>query len=86
MPTKSENNFRCNRSNWSGHNKVGLLAEHFDENPPLIPTNGHIAIDDEDKETDHISPREGGAGCSARQHEQPWSRVGELQQCLNHQL
>ena len=73
-PTKSENYFRCNRSGcgfkttkkldfWrhmgGKHELIKIfLKEYFDENPPLIPANGHIAINDEDKETDYISPRE----------------------------
>ena len=40
------------------HQAAGLLAEHFDKNPPLIPANGHLAIDGEDKEIDHIRARE----------------------------
>ena len=69
-PMKSENYFKCNKSEcefkttrkldfWRHMGgKHGLLQilvkEHFDQNPPLIPANGHI----EDKETEHISPRE----------------------------
>ena len=71
-PMKSENFFKCNKSEcdfkttrkldfWRHMGgKHGLLKtlvkEHFDQNPPLIPANGHI--DGEDKETEHISPRE----------------------------
>ena len=72
-PTKSENYFKCNRSEcdfkttkkldfWrhmgGKHGLIKLFVkEHFDKNPPLIPANGHY--DGEDKETDQISRREG---------------------------
>ena len=71
-PIKSENYFKCNKSEcefkatkkldfWRHvGGKHGLtklfIQQHFDKNPPLIPANGHY--NGEDKETDQIGPRE----------------------------
>ena len=71
-PTKTENYFRCDRSEcefkttkkldyWrhigGKHELLKLFVkEHFDTNPPLIPASGHIAINGEDRFYGHQPP------------------------------
>ena len=71
-PMKSENYFMCSKSEcefkttkkldfWrhmgGKHGLIKLfIKQHFEQNPPLIPANGHY--DGEDEETDHNDPRE----------------------------